>query len=65
MLSLAITIQRNNSSTSTIEMNGDCDNGLGVMNICYRQCTTGGGMIMHGRIAIMKAVEIHKYRQNP
>jgi hypothetical protein len=44
-----------------MEMNGDCgDERFGVMNIRYGQCTAGRGVITHGRITIMEAVEIHK-----
>ena len=64
MLSLAITIQRNNSSPSITEMNGDCDEGFGVMNIRYGQCTAGRGVITYGRIAIMEAVEIREWQQD-
>jgi hypothetical protein len=47
-------------SPSIMEMNEDCDEGFGVMNIRYRQCTAGRGMITYERIAIMEAVEIRK-----
>ena len=40
------------------EINGDCDERIGVTNTRYGQRAAGRGVLTHGRI--VEAIEIHK-----